>query len=119
MVQPRVRVSKSQLVHGAVMLIPGVLLYAVMKPYQKSDEEKRKVLEEKYGTMIQKSRENREAMQRHFDAMKSGDPAQDARVRNLLKQGKSSLARQHAYHGPDAASAASSTASSRGGDTSK
>ena len=88
-----VRISKTILVQSCYMLLPGALIYAIMKPGQKTEEEFERELREKrdaaprlrararatgalrrrYGAQIRKQAGHRDALQKHFDIMKDKD----------------------------------------------
>lgn len=95
-----VKVSKTMLVQGAFMLVPGAIIYAIMKPQQQSPEEQRAALEAKYGTQISKNQSQREAMQQYFDKLKKGDAEQEERMRGVLTKGKDHVVRHFAYEDP-------------------
>jgi|TARA_B100000475_G_scaffold143632_1_gene105947 hypothetical protein len=88
------------------MLLPGAVLYAIMKPGQKTEAELRADLEAKYSHNIRKNVGQREAMQkrdaraaatrldvqhlsrRYFDNMKhGGDAEQDKKMAAMLHNG--------------------------------
>ena len=49
------------------MLLPGAVLYAIMKPGQKTEAELRQELETKYSAQIKKNEKQRHAMQQCAD----------------------------------------------------
>ncbi|KAJ8600038.1 hypothetical protein CTAYLR_001908 [Chrysophaeum taylorii] len=103
---PRFRVSRTILVQSAFMLLPGALLYAIMKPRQRSPEELRADLEEKYAPQIKASKAQRDAMQQFFTNLKQGqrgtvaDADQERKMQGLLTHGKSHVVRHYAYENP-------------------
>ena len=55
--------AQTILVQSMYMLLPGAILYAIMKPGQKTEAELEQELKSKYAANIRKSAGQREAMQ--------------------------------------------------------
>jgi hypothetical protein len=69
-----VRVSKTILVQSMYMLLPGALIYALMKPGQKTEAELAAELREKYGAQIRKQVGHREALNKRVRPRRPRSP---------------------------------------------
>ena len=111
---PRFMIGRTVLVHGVGYFIPPAVMLGVYYGfgYNTTDEEKRKMLEKKYGDKIRKAESNKKNMQEFFDKVKRGDEDLDQRMNDVLLAGNKKVVRHYHIDGDLAANARGA-----GGDT--
>uniref|UniRef100_A0A7S2AMN0 Uncharacterized protein n=1 Tax=Octactis speculum TaxID=3111310 RepID=A0A7S2AMN0_9STRA len=88
-------IGKSVLIHGFAYTIPAAIIYAVMMPSMKSDEEKRKILTERYGDNVRNAQGNRQNMKDFFDKIKAGDQDTEDKLNEVFHAGKKKVVRHY------------------------
>lgn len=88
--------------------VPPAILIGVLYPTMQTDEEKRKVLEEKYGEKIRAAEGSRKNMQEFFDKVKAGDEQLNQQLDQVLVAGNKKVVRHYALSAePDVKSVSS------------
>ena len=104
---PRFTIGRTVLVHGAGYFIPPAVMLGAYYGFgfNTTDEEKRKVLETKYGDKIRKAESNKKNMQEFFNKVKRGDEDLDQRMNDVLLAGNKKVVRHYHIDGDLAANA--------------
>lgn len=104
---PRFTIGRTVLVHGVGYFVPPAIMLGVFYGFgfNTSDEEKRKVLELKYGDKIRKAESGKKNMQQFFDKVKAGDDDLDKTLNDVLQAGGKKVVRHYHVDGEIAASA--------------
>eukprot|EP01083_Nonionella_stella_P298199 1012436_1 len=94
---PRIRIP-AHVFGYSLATVPAIAYAMYWKRNHKSDEEFEKMLLEssRNKSLIDGSRDKKQNMVSFFDAMKDGDPEQEARMSQVLYGGKGDIKRHHA-----------------------
>uniref|UniRef100_A0A7S2WV20 Uncharacterized protein n=1 Tax=Rhizochromulina marina TaxID=1034831 RepID=A0A7S2WV20_9STRA len=92
---PRVRIPAQVLVYTVGIVVPTAAVLGLTYPFRKSEEEKLRVLDSKYGDKVRVARQRRENLQQFFDNVRRGDEETEKKLNEVMHGGKKKMVRHY------------------------